>query len=365
VPKVNRCNPKNPFNNYVASFKKPRKQKIHHEFFRILTPDFYREPYKSHMYHRRHCIHWGQRKLLLSEIEFICLYFEKFPEAANVVVIYAGAAPGTHILILRDLFPAIRFVLYDPAQFDNAIYNVHGISIHQEIFTDEVCLLLKDQYTDSVVLFISDIRTADTVTMSAEDVEKRVACDQQMQMKWYDILNPAMAMLKFRLPWNCDTTLYLKGDIYFQAYAPLTSTETRLIVEQNAPLIEYDNKAYEEQLFHFNMYLRELYYRVAENETGRKSMMYDAAVEHYILKKYDTLNSTIHFCEHKTDFLMQFSNHIDNVLSRNRTLIGAQPLSHNKKELVKKLIRDGLVPPSIKYTVDDYNLYVMPIIGRI
>ncbi len=364
VPKIKRNNPKNPFNNYVASFKKPEKKVIQRDFFRILTPNFHREPYESHMNHRRSAIHWGQRKLLLSEIEFLCIYFERFPRAYNdIVVVYAGAAPGTHILLLRSLFPNIQFVLYDPARFDSAICDVPGITTNQELFTNETCLFLKDKYVNNVILFISDIRTADTITMSSEEIEERVAQDQQMQMEWYHILDPVMAMFKFRLPWNDSTTSYLKGDIYFQTYAPLTSTETRLIVEQNAPLTDYDNKAYEEQMFYFNKYLRESHYLIEEN-TDSKPVMYDVAVEEYILKKYATLNIIRHFREHEPDFMVQFSEHINNMLSRGRILRG-HPIPHNKKELVKKMVSEGLVPPNIKYTVDDYNLYVTPIIGRV
>ncbi len=57
-------------------------------------------------------LHWGQRKLLLSEIEFLLLHGDGVK-----LVVYAGAAPGTHIAYLADLFPEHHFVLYDPAPF--------------------------------------------------------------------------------------------------------------------------------------------------------------------------------------------------------------------------------------------------------
>ena len=57
--------------------------------------------------------HWGQRKLLFSEIEFLTLY----GHLAKTVV-YAGAAPGTHINYLsKELFPEHKWVLVDPAPF--------------------------------------------------------------------------------------------------------------------------------------------------------------------------------------------------------------------------------------------------------
>ena len=58
--------------------------------------------------------HWGQRKLLMSELEFLLLYARK-DDVQQVV--YAGAAPGKHTNYLSQLFPQLRFHLVDPARF--------------------------------------------------------------------------------------------------------------------------------------------------------------------------------------------------------------------------------------------------------
>ena len=48
-------------------------------------------------------IHWGQMKLLLCEIEFLTRY------STNAkTVLYVGAAPGTHIVYLMQLFPHLN-----------------------------------------------------------------------------------------------------------------------------------------------------------------------------------------------------------------------------------------------------------------
>ena len=54
----------------------------------------------------------GQRKRLLSEVGFLTRYGHLSNE-----VIYAGAAPGTHISYLARLFPRHRFTLYDTGKF--------------------------------------------------------------------------------------------------------------------------------------------------------------------------------------------------------------------------------------------------------
>lgn len=75
-------------------------------------------------------LHWGQRKLILTEIQFLTEVMTKLGSDSSgkvndgkVNVIYPGAAPGTHFLLLLDMFPNIVLYLWDPATFDdNLIY---------------------------------------------------------------------------------------------------------------------------------------------------------------------------------------------------------------------------------------------------
>lgn len=355
IPKLRNNNPKNPFNNYVASFIKPHASKQQRDFFRILSEDIPREAYEQRYKDKRNYIHWGQRKLLLSEIEFLNVVYEetKADTTTEFVVIYAGAAPGTHIIILCAMFPNVKFVLYDPNSFSAAVTDHQNIELHQEFFTNDTCDLLKDKYRDQNVLFISDIRSSDVSSMKGDEIEERVKSDQAMQMQWFNILHPMYGMFKFRLPWDDKTTDYLDGTVYIQAYAPLSSTETRLIVKQGAELKSYDNRKYEGQMFYFNKYLRDTFYDI-----DGELLQYDNATEKYILMQYNALGI-------EQIALSEFSDVISKHLSDNRSLDSDQPLSSNKKELVKKLIRRGLVPRDIKFSTHDYNIYVMPIYDKV
>lgn len=78
--------------------------------------------------------HWGQRKLMLSEVEFLTRFAEP-----NIICVYAGAAPGTHIAFLSELFPEVTFVLVDPSDF--SVRPTPRIQIRQEFMTDTVCRL--------------------------------------------------------------------------------------------------------------------------------------------------------------------------------------------------------------------------------
>lgn len=71
-------------------------------------------PYRPDVYRQRTALHIGQRKLLLSEVDFLTDYARK-----GDTVVYAGSAPGIHLPYLASLFhsKALRFELYDPRKF--------------------------------------------------------------------------------------------------------------------------------------------------------------------------------------------------------------------------------------------------------
>lgn len=218
--------------------------------------------------------HWGQRKLLLSEIEFLTL----FGHEANTVL-YIGAAPGPHIEYLSSLFPALNFVLVDPADF--TCRETDRIRIRQEFFTDE----LAREYSDRPTLMISDIRTADPGALEEEEVEVAIVSDQEMQMKWHLILNPRHSMLKFRLPWGAGQTVYLGGTVFLPVWGRQTTTETRLVCS-GREVRTYDNTEYEEQMFHFNTVTRVSYFAHQVEGVPGLCHCYDCAAEVAILTRY-------------------------------------------------------------------------------
>lgn len=95
-----------PIVHYPSSFPFPIK----------LQENFPEEPYASRHDEIKSAVHWGQRKLILSEIQFFSLC------AASDVpyhVVYVGAAPGTHISFLAMLLDYKHsWELIDPGKFD-------------------------------------------------------------------------------------------------------------------------------------------------------------------------------------------------------------------------------------------------------
>lgn len=358
---------KNPFMSYICSYQKNINNDNYKKLFRILPNDMKREVYYRRTNEIKNVMHWGQRKLLLSEIEFLTLYFTNNNTIGkDVYVIYAGSAPGTHILYLSKLFPTVYFELYDPREFSDKLKNSRMIKTHIQYFTDETAKMWDtDEHPDKVILFISDIRTGDTETMNANEVENRVKIDNQWQMDWYNIIKPKLSMFKFRLPYNSDEkTEYLSGDIYLQAYAPATSTETRLIVGQNAKLKIYDNREFEEQLFYFNKKERAISYenilnKISRNEKNGISNNYDGASEVHILEKYLAYSTQLnrHTIIKK---IIEMIKIISDELSHTRNLFSEQPIKERKKQLLIKLQSDGYIPSHIKLTQNTFNIYVIP-----
>lgn len=256
--------------------------------------------------------HWGQRKLLFSEIEFLSSIDIPLDKC---VVVYVGAAGGHHIPLLTHMFPKLKFLLYDPAPF--MIHNSPSIRIHtgdKGWFSDEtVPQVLKHPWAKGRdILFISDIRGS----ISEDDVFR----DMIAQQRWGVKLNAAAMLLKFRPPYDkpenrrktfaydaepmCrvpsspkieHSILYLRGRILIQLYGPNRTTETRLMVLRRSDgmydMSYYDYIAYEQQLLHFSRFERQKPYvyrgsaQVPRHLAGY-DMSYDSTCEYYIACLY-------------------------------------------------------------------------------
>lgn len=300
----------------------------------ILTEEWPSAPYQSMKGKVRRSIHWGQRKLLLTEIQFFVNYWDAkvVPEP---VVLYVGAAPGIHIDLLTQMFPKFTFHLYDPRDF--AIQQSQTVKIYNQKFTNADA---KQWSGRSDVFFVCDIRSvapeySNTDTKGDPNIElKRIEDgikeDMTNQRTWVEIMNPVQAHLKFRLPypynWMTDTKFhYLKGYCFVQPWATLTSTETRLVPEKvNGAYVytNYDIKDYESKMFHQNTINREtkLYVNplTGKSETidgNELTNDYDSALEATILNNY-----FIKFGRKSEENVVKLSRLITQSLSYTKTL---------------------------------------------
>jgi len=197
--------------------------------------------------HHNH--HVGQRKLLMSEVDFLSNYAR-----TGDTIVYAGAAPGTHMPLLASLFPNLRFKLYDPRKFKYSTRTPHAarIKTYQQFFLDKDALSFAGR---DDVLFISDIRTGtDEVQFPSEEA---VRGDMNLQRRWVELMQPRAAMLKFRLTYGESPDYeYFDGDVRLQAWAPKFSSETRLIATRPYTLKMYSSAEYDDKLYFYNKIIR-------------------------------------------------------------------------------------------------------------
>jgi hypothetical protein len=278
-------------------------------------------------------LHWGQRKLFLTEIDFLT-DFSSDDVSTKTLAVYAGAADGKHILFLSKIFPNIVFHLYDPREFYPTLKTVKQIHLNP-YYTDKKIDKSAANYgffTDNVAkyysvekknfdkfIFISDIRTQPGKFSEDEEYnnkfEQLVIANQAEQKDWVHIMEPNSTMLKFKTkyptPNNPKYYCYLKGHIRVQPWAGNTSTETRLIVsdmtiEKNKDDVCYDICHYEQQIAYYNNQMR-LYdfsnkkidpFGITvksfwEKYISRRSYGADFCIEISILMKYLTKYSSL------------------------------------------------------------------------
>ena len=273
-------------------------------------------PYRTRNKDFKMATHWGQRKLLMSCIQFL----NKYEHLAKTVV-YAGAAPGTNVLVLAEMFPGHHFHLYDPRDFDSDLNGHERISIFQDYFTNDTA----SKYTKKKVLFWSDIRTG---CINDDDFEEQIQENNKMQEKWHKIMKPEFAMYKFRLPYAKGHTEYMRGQIWLQVWAPETSTETRLVVRKNNKTKMYSHSKYEKRMYYFNLITRQWGdYAMTYDKTKYLEKYplpclctcFDCRSESEILKSYlEKFKDTPK--ERMINSITQFSKKISKALSITRTL---------------------------------------------
>ena len=304
-------------------------------FTRTLEPNAPKTPYRRRTDEEKTAIHWGQRKLLMSEIEFLLL---TLPKKKKCVVVYAGAAPGTHVRILADMFPSHLFILVDPAPF--TVRPEEGrIVIHQCMFTDDVAKELHSELEPNThLLFISDVRSCDPELHSEQVYNERINADMHAQAQWHKLLRPFKSMLKFRLPYAPGKTEYLSGDIHLPVWGPSSTTECRLVVSTHPDTQIYDHTEHEQKMFHFNTVTRVALYKHSVRGCGIDHC-FDCTSEVRILTKY---LRRMHPALASDQSVAELSALISAGISANRTLADKNPDREEKLKIIRRnQWRDG------------------------
>ncbi len=221
--------------------------------------------------------HHGQRKLLISEVEFLTQY-----GCTGGTVVYIGAAPGLHIPLLAEMFPYLRFVLFDDARF--LIEASERVEIHNERF------YVRDAKKYRGHTLISDIRS------SIDD--QSVRRDNELQKEIVYAMQPFAASLKFRMPFDDRdyTALSLGGKYYYQPWVGESSSETRIFWDCSTSYeLAINSGLYEDLLYKHNCERKRTLYDNLLRGLPYMDGCYDCSSEGYILQRYidmHTLSTT-------------------------------------------------------------------------
>jgi hypothetical protein len=309
--------------------------------------------------------HWGQRKLFLSELQFLteCWTAKVIRQDQRVYFVYAGAADGKHICELLRYFPSLIFILVDPEKFfltctsaemcrvnsSEVVEKIRASAsapvekqthfyIINELFTNELAQRLRELGEAHPLLFISDIRTT-SKEKAPEDLD--ILWNLAQQYNWWRLLRPAAGLLKFRLPWYSELEqipetiqadfdrvrdqidfladyqkhqlTYFSGTVLLQAFSPKSSTETRLLVwgESAADTAVYLPENYDDHFFFYNNIDRG--YIIHDNPYADRALGFDhcndCALEAHIWQRYHK--------EVKAIYIRECIERLSHVLRRN------------------------------------------------
>jgi hypothetical protein len=248
-----------------------------------ITDSHPRESYIPNYHLDKDNLHWGQRKLLMSEILYLLMYTTP-TEKYNVI--YVGAADGLHINVLVQLFPNVTFYLFDYRQSmsmwnikESKTVHVYNMYLINDIkyacagipymMISELITLLKaheaHETHETHNLFISDLRTANPDIDKHVEHERKVLSDTYLQFEMAQAMN-CPCMIKWRCLFVNDKTPYLKHPstkILMQCYERNKSSETRLICDDpaGASLAYANDTVFEQIMFYHNIKTRFTSYR--------------------------------------------------------------------------------------------------------
>lgn len=334
--------------HYDFEYRQMLKQSIITQY-QENTP--YHLPYVANQIHSGIPVR-GQRKLLLCEIFFLT---KIIPADAgdDYVVLYAGAADGSHHRVLSELFPRVKFILFDPAFGDirqntpnadifhtkHTFYTSDSFGNEQSPELDSSRIDFQNQtqyhifpayFTPNVVngllqltgqkklLFMSDLRVIPETDQGELAIQQQIYDDNYLQYQIIDRLNQSgrleAAMVKFRFPYKEFITKikpkqiaknsyllpnhYFNGEIYVQPYAPASTTESRLIISKEVlqsrnPIIAYNDELYEQFFSYVNNVVRRSMKFYTPALTSNYHIMYDLSSKYDHLLELLILNSYV------------------------------------------------------------------------
>ncbi|AAR83525.1 poly(A) polymerase small subunit [Canarypox virus] len=207
----------------------------------------------------------GQLKLLLGELYFLNTLLRNNMLYSDMVIVYIGSAPGSHIKFLyshlESLGIRLKWILIDGRDHDSSLSTLRNVTIIKRFVDEQYLFKLHEKLKKEKVILISDIRSLRGKEPTSEDLLH----DYSLQNLMISILRPIASSLKWRCPfpdqWIRDFYIPL-GDEFLQPFAPSYSAEMRLLGSYTRGpirLIRITREAaveYEKKMFYLNNKVR-------------------------------------------------------------------------------------------------------------
>ncbi len=208
----------------------------------------------------RRAVHMSKLKQCSLGLEAITLMVTRVPHLKHIV--YAGAAPGQHVLFLAEAFPSLEFHLYDPAPFllrEKADLDPEYAAVADRIhinatpFTEALAIEWAERSRETA--FVCDVRSGGDYQ---EEFELEIGNNMRRQHVWWEKMRPAAALLRIRFPDRGPPTVeYPEGMILTRPFGPPGAAEANLLIWQGSRLVEYDPRWFRDAMTFVNTTLRE------------------------------------------------------------------------------------------------------------
>lgn len=216
-----------------------------------LDGNFPEEPYESRHDSIKSAIHWGQRKLILSEIQFFTQC--ALPQTSYHVV-YVGAAPGTHISFLARLLEYKHsWELFDPGEFD--LHALQGnrdtdrlqITIRNEFFSNETAYSINTRRLRENFSALSALYQYETTTKTAD--KEKLTIQNELKKK---LGSATVARCTETIPSMYEPLLKLPYGLEMLCLSAMQSSKPLLFISDirtgNLKLPNYENHVAENML---------------------------------------------------------------------------------------------------------------------
>jgi len=212
--------------------------------------------------------HWGQRKLMITEIRFLteCV---SVGGSDMISVLYAGCRPGWHISGLLDLFPTVKILGID--------LEPPGSDLHPRF--EYAQMRLEDVPPETFQMvdhMIADIGTSRSLNEISDHLHIMVEAGRKVRRT---------SMIKLRLDHMEDSILIPEGDIHLSPWRGRFSDECRLVFDSGAHLRFLNTGLMRRRMYYFNRHCR------TSVQRGRESLLiacpcHDCNLETAILQRH-------------------------------------------------------------------------------